>query len=458
MNAAGVREAVKRQREFFATGRTRSLDFRLDALRKLKAAVKASEEEIFTALKSDLGRSPTETYIGEVGFLYEEIRYTLKHLKGWAKPRRVWSPITTALSKSRVYYEPLGVVLVIGPWNYPFQLILAPLVGAIAAGNCAVLKPSELAPATSRVLAKIIREAFDPGFVTVTEGGVETSQALLEERFDHIFFTGGANVGRVVLTAAAKYLTPVTLELGGKSPCIVDADTDLELTARRIAWGKFFNAGQTCVAPDYLLVHRSVQSDLLARIGRYTDIFFGKDPSQSPDYTRIINERHFARLSGMLDSGTKLIGGTTQPATRFIAPTVLTDVRENSKVMAEEIFGPILPVFPYDDIDDAIRRVNERPKPLALYFFSRNGARQKRVLGETSFGGGCINDTLVHLSNPRLPFGGVGESGMGAYHGKYSFEVFSHRKGVLHKSFLIDPSLRYPPYGNRLGLFRRLMG
>ncbi len=456
--ALSVKSAIRRQRDYFAAGRTRDIAFRLEGLRNLKAVVKEAEDEVFAALKADLGRCSAETYLGEVGFLYEEIDFTLKHLKKWAKPRGVWSPLLTAISRSRIYTEPLGNVLVIGPWNYPFQLVLAPLVGAMAAGNCTMLKPSELAPHTSKLIAKLIAGAFDPGFVAVTEGGIEASTALLDEKFDHIFFTGGGAVGRVVLTAAAKHLTPVTLELGGKSPCIVDADTDLETTARRITWGKFFNAGQTCVAPDYLLVHKAVHADLLTRIGHYTDLFFGKDAAASPDYARIINERHFGRLSGLLGDGERFIGGESRPESLYIAPTVLTQVPEGSKVMAEEIFGPILPVIVYEELEEAIAKVNSRAKPLALYFFSKDTAKQQKVLSSTSFGGGCINDTLVHLSNPRLPFGGVGESGMGAYHGKYSFDVFSHKKGVLHKSFLIDPSLRYPPYRNRLGLMKRLMG
>lgn len=458
MGDMDVTAISKRQRDYFRKGQTRSLDFRRAELIKLKDAIGAHEEEIFQALKADLGKGPAESFMGEVGFVYEEIKFALKHLHKWAKPQRVPTPLLSAIGKSRIYYEPLGVVLIIGPWNYPFQLVLSPLVGAIAAGNCAVLKASELSPHTARVITKVVASVFDPGFVTSVEGGVETSTALLAERWDHIFFTGGTNVGKVVMTAAAKYLTPVTLELGGKSPCIVDTDTNLETTARRITWGKFFNAGQTCVAPDYLLVPRKLKAPLLDRIAHWTDVFFGREPAESPDYGRIINDRHFQRLAGLLGEGKKHFGGATRPETRYIAPTVVTEVPENGKVMADEIFGPILPVIEYDELSEAIRMVNDRPKPLALYFFSKDRAKQERVLAETSFGGGCINDTLVHLGNPRLPFGGVGESGMGAYHGRFSFEVFSHRKGVLHKSFLVDPSLRYPPYGNRLGLLKRLMG
>jgi aldehyde dehydrogenase (NAD+) len=345
-----------------------------------------------------------------------------------------------------------------GAWNYPFQLLFAPLVGAISAGSCAVLKPSELAPHTSRVMAELITETFEPAFVAAVEGGVETSQRLLAEKWDHIFFTGGSAIGRVVMEAAAKHLTPVTLELGGKSPCLVDEDTDLDLTARRIVWGKFFNAGQTCVAPDYLLVPPSLKEALLERMRRETERFFGADPAKSSDYGRIINDRHFNRLRALLPEGHNVLGGSADPSTRYIAPTIKTGISLEAKIMQEEIFGPILPVIEAKGLDEMIRIVNDRPKPLALYFFSKNRDRQKRVCAETSFGGGCINDTLVHLSNPHLPFGGVGESGMGGYHGWYSFEAFSHRKSVVHKSFLIDPPVRYPPYQKRIGLLRRLLG
>lgn len=432
--------------------------FRRQQLELLDKAIRENEEKVFAALKADLGKPAVESYIGEVALLYDEIRYALKHIRKWMKPRRVGTPLVQAISSSHIYHEPVGVVLIIGPWNYPFQLLLAPLVGAIAAGNCAVIKPSELAPATSLVVREIISRYFNPAYVVVLEGGVEVSQALLAEKFDHIFFTGGTQVGKVIMQAAVKHLTPVTLELGGKSPCIVDAETDLDKTARRIVWGKFFNAGQTCVAPDYLLVPGSIKKALLERMSFYATAFFGPEPARSPDYARIINQRHFSRLSGFLPEGKNVIGGTADEASLYIAPTVKTEVSLTDKVMGEEIFGPILPVIEVRDLDEAIEIVCERPKPLALYFFSKSGGNQKRVLNEISFGGGCINDTLVHFGNPRLPFGGVGESGMGAYHGQYGFEIFSHRKAVVRKSFLIDPSLRYPPYKNRLSLLKRILG
>jgi aldehyde dehydrogenase (NAD+) len=447
----------QKPREFFASGATRALEFRKQQLRKMGAGIVAHEASVLAALKSDLGKSTTEAYLSEVGFLYDEIRFAIKHLDRWSRPRKVPTPWLQWPARSEIHYEPVGTVLVIGPWNYPFQLVLAPLIGAIAAGNTAVLKPSELAPRTSTVVAEIIRATFDEGYVTCVEGGVDVSTSLLAERFDHIFYTGGAAVGRVVMTAAAKYLTPVTLELGGKSPCIVDATADLEVTARRVVWGKFFNAGQTCVAPDYLLVAPSVKRPLVdamkAEIGR----FFGPDPKASPDYGRIINDRHFTRLTSLLRDGKILMGGENDAAERYLAPTFLEDPAPGARVMEDEIFGPILPILEYENAADAIRQVNSRSKPLALYLFSRDRAFQERVLSEVPFGGGCVNDTLIHLSNPHLPFGGVGESGMGNYHGEFGFQTFSHRKSLIRRSFLFDLKLRYPPYRLPLPRLKQIM-
>lgn len=457
MDNAAIHALLEKQREFYHSGRTRPLEFRVKALHDLKNAVHAKEDEILEALRSDLRKPGSEAYLSEVGFLYEEIDFTLKHLRSWAKPKRVTTALFHAVGTSWIYSEPLGVALIIGPWNYPFQLVLSPLVGAIAAGNCAVLKPSELAPKTSTVIAELIKGTFDPEFLTVVEGAVETSTALLAEKFDHIFFTGGTQVGKVVMAAAAKHLTPVTLELGGKSPCIVDREGDLDGAARRLTWGKFLNAGQTCVAPDYVLVPRELRVELIERVQSYLSRFFGPDPFTSIDYARIVSERHFHRLLGLLAPDKIALGGRSDSSQLYLAPTVMADVSPDDKVMADEIFGPILPVLDYDTIDEAIAFVNARPKPLALYLFSSNAQTQRKVLEQTSFGGGCVNDTLVHLSNPRLPFGGVGESGMGAYHGKHSFDTFSHRKSVVRRSFLIDPMVRYPPYKNRLSLFRKMM-
>jgi aldehyde dehydrogenase (NAD+) len=351
--------------------------------------------------------------------------------------------------------DPYGVTLIIGPWNFPVQLMLTPLVGAIAAGNCAMLKPSIAAPRTSHLLTKLISGTFDPSYVSILEGGAETVQALLEERFDHVFFTGGPAAGRLVMAAAAKHLTPITLELGGKNPCIVDADTHLEYTARRIAWGKFFNAGQSCVAVDYVLVQKSVKQALLDLLEDCVRRFYGADPSRSPDFGRIIDEWHFDRLAGLLGEGRIVTGGTRDRASRYIAPTIIDGIRPGDPIMEDEIFGPLLPVLEYDDLGQAITFVNERPKPLALYFFSRDRQRQDRVLRETSSGGGCLNDTVIHQTT-CLPFGGAGPSGIGKYHGKASFDAFSHERSIIKGGFLFDIPLRYPPYKNHLKWLKKL--
>jgi acyl-CoA reductase-like NAD-dependent aldehyde dehydrogenase len=349
-------------------------------------------------------------------------------------------------------------VLIISPWNYPFQLMISPLVGAIAAGNCAIIKPSELAANTSRIVTQITEKTFDPAYITSIEGGVETSQELLAEKFDHIFFTGGTKIGQIVMEAAAKHLTPVTLELGGKSPCIVDSNVHIEHAAKRIAWGKFINAGQTCIAPDYLLVDRTIKNDLLTSIKQCIQEFYGDDPAKSPDYGRIINQRHFERLASFLSEGQPYIGGQTNPEERYIAPTVIDGVDWDAPVMEEEIFGPILPVLEYSDLSEAIAKINERPKPLALYVFSKDQQKQERVLRETSSGGVCINDTVMQVGVSELPFGGVGSSGIGSYHGKASFDTFSHQKSVLKRSFLLDLDWRYAPYQGKLKLIKRIIG
>lgn len=445
-----MHEIVERQRNFFSTGVTKNISFRIEQLKLLRQIVEVHQTEIMAALKADMNKPEFEAYISEVLLLINEINFTLKHLKSWAKPKRVRTPLSLFLASSQIYTEPLGVVLIIGPWNYPFQLAIAPLIGAIAAGNCAVIKPSEIAPHTSQIIAKLIGENFQPEFVSVVEGGIETNQALLAEKFDRIFFTGGTTIGKIVMAAAAKHLTPVTLELGGKSPCIVDAEVDLDLAVKRMIWGKFFNAGQTCVAPDYVLVSKAIKPALLAKIQQYTQEFYGDDPQQSPDYARIINDKQFHRLAGLLPSvtgeGEMVTGGNIDASALYIAPTVLDKITTDSKVMADEIFGPILPILEYEDLSEAIAFVNSRPKPLALYFFSRNQHHQTRIIQETSSGGCCINETITHLTAPELPFGGVGHSGMGSYHGKASFDTFSHQKSVLNKSFLVDIAWRYPPY------------
>lgn len=446
------------QRQFFATGRTREVAFRVGQLKKLGTALKAREADILKALKKDLGKSEFEAYGSEVGFIYEDLAHTLKHIGRWAKPERVRTPLLHMPARSSIHPEPKGVVLVIGPWNYPHQLMMAPLIGAMAAGNTVVLKPSELAPATQEVIGALIRATFSPDYCALVEGGVAETTTLLQKRFDHIFFTGSVPVGRIVMRAAAEHLTPVTLELGGKSPCIVDEDTDLDVTARRIVWGKFFNAGQTCIAPDYLLVPQSIKKTLIDRMKREITAFFGVDPSQSPDYGRIIDERHFDRLVGMLAGADVVAGGQSDRATRYLAPTLLDNAKLGDLAMADEIFGPLLPILAYDTLDDALAVVRARPHPLACYVFTKRPAVEERIISEVKFGGGCINNTLIHIANPDLPFGGFGPSGLGAYHGKAGFDTFSHRKAVVKSTFLMDIKVRYPPYKNKIGLLRRLMG
>jgi aldehyde dehydrogenase (NAD+) len=417
--------------------------------------VKKEEAAIISALAADFAKPPFETYATEIAILQSEISFLLKNLRPWVKPRRVKSSLLNFPSRDAIYPEPYGVALVIGAWNYPFQLTLSPMLGAIAAGCCAILKPSELTPATSGLIARLIREHFPPEYLTVAEGGPQVSQALLELPFDKIFFTGSVPVGKIVARAAAQQLIPVTLELGGKSPCLVDETADLAVTAKRIVWGKFLNAGQTCVAPDYVLVQESVQEPLLAHLKQTIAQFYGPAPMQSPDFARIINDRHFQRLQKLLANAHVSTGGETDPNSRYIAPTVLSGVTWDHPLMQEEIFGPLLPVLPFKTLPEAIAQVNAQPKPLALYFFSRNKAAQAQVLAQTSSGGACINDTISHLTNPYLPFGGVGTSGHGTYHGKASFEAFSHHKSVLHKPSRPDLPFRYPPYGDKLGWLKK---
>ncbi|MEE2830481.1 MAG: aldehyde dehydrogenase family protein, partial [Myxococcota bacterium] len=409
-------------------------------------------------LEADLGKPVWESHAGETSFLAAEIRHAISRLPSWMRPRRVGNALLTQPGTARIESEPLGVVLNLAAWNYPLHIALAPLVGALAAGNCAVVKPSELAPATSAAIARWLPTYTDPAAVAVVEGGVEAATRLLEQPFDHIFFTGGPGVGRIVMKAAAERLCPVTLELGGKSPCIVDRSADLRTAARRIVWAKFMNAGQTCVAPDYVLVHEEVQEELLGRMQANIRRFYGEDPRESSDYGRIINQRHHRRLVGLLGSGEVVAGGSADEEERYIAPTILRDVDPESPAMQEEIFGPILPVLPVSSIEDAISFVSARPKALALYLFTRDSQVERTVLDRTSSGGVYINDAAVHLGVPNLPFGGVGPSGTGAYHGKASFDAFSHQRSVLSRATWIDPALRYPPFTeSKLRWLRRLL-
>lgn len=439
-----IHEIVESEKHFFRTGVTRGVDFRIDMLKKFRKAIIENDELISAALKADLNKQPFESYMCETGLLLEEINFHIKRLKKWSKTRRVKSGIGQLPGRSYVCPEPYGVVLIMAPWNYPVQLCLMPLVGAISAGNCAVVKPSAYAPESSRVISKLIESAFPTGFVTAVEGGRDANKALLDEPFDYIFFTGSVAVGKTVMEAAAKRLTPVTLELGGKSPIIVDETANLPLAARRIAFGKVLNAGQTCVAPDYLMIEKSVEAPFIEEYKKALADFF-PDGDMS-GMVRIINDKHFERVCNILDnSGSIAIGGARDAETRFIEPAVLTDVPIDSPAMQQEIFGPVLPVLPYEKLDDCIDFIRSRPKPLALYIFSENKMNQDKVLNSCSFGGGCINDTVIHLASSHMSFGGVGESGMGSYHGKKSFDTFTHYRSVL-KQGKLDVKLRYFPY------------
>ncbi|MFD2445554.1 aldehyde dehydrogenase [Bacillus sp. CGMCC 1.16607] len=440
----------QKQRDYFLLGETKSVSFRMEALNRLKSVIKSNENELMKALKQDLNKSEFEAYLTEIGIVLEEIRFTMKNLHKWAKPRRVKSSITLVGSKSYIYPEPYGVALILAPWNYPFQLMIAPLIGAIAAGNCAIIKPSELTPHTSALMAKIINESFPEEYISVVEGGVETSTALLKEKSDYIFFTGSVSVGKVIMEAASKHLTPVTLELGGKSPCIVHEDANLKLAAKRIAWGKFMNAGQTCVAPDYLYVHSRIKAEFLHLLKEAVKEIYSENPIPKGDFTKIVSERHLNRLTAFLNNGSIYSGGRYDVTKGMIEPTILDDISWSDEIMQDEIFGPILPVLEYDDMSSMTNMINKRPKPLALYIFSENKEVQAFILDHVSFGGGCINDTVFHLSSPYLPFGGVGESGIGAYHGKGSFDVFSHEKSILKQTTLFDLPFRYPNTKNAL--------
>ncbi|AET69741.1 NAD-dependent aldehyde dehydrogenase [Desulfosporosinus orientis DSM 765] len=451
-------ETLNNQRTFFNSGRTLDLNFRLNALKTLKKSIQENEKEILDALKTDLNKSAFEAYATEVGVVLEEIGYAIKNLPNWVKVKKVKTPIVHFKSSCYTISEPYGIALIMSPWNYPFQLTIAPLIGSIAGGNCSVVKPSAYSPATSAVMAKILGKSFAQNYITVIEGGREANRALLDEKFDYIFFTGGVSVGKTVMASASKHLTPVTLELGGKSPCIVDSEVNIDLAARRIVWGKFLNAGQTCVAPDYLLVHKKVKRELIDSMKKYIVEFYGRNPCKNKEFPKIINEKHFNRIIELLTNGEIIIGGESDEQSLHIAPTLIDLIKLEDPIMQEEIFGPVLPILEYSDISDVIALVKSRPKPLALYLFTTSKQLENRIVKSISFGGGCINDTIVHLGTSNMPFGGVGESGMGGYHGKWSFDTFTHTKSILKKSNSIDIKLRYPPYGNKLGILKKLLG
>jgi aldehyde dehydrogenase (NAD+) len=456
-----IPDKLAKVRQGFHAGTLRDVNDRVTQLRQLKRFLVEEEPAILEALQSDLGKCETEAYVTEIGFVINEVDHMLKNIEKWTRPRKVSLPIHQRPGSARIVPEPLGTVLIISPWNYPLQLLLAPLVPAIAAGNTAVLKPSEIAPATAALVDERLLNFLDARVVQVVTGGVEETTELLTERWDHIFYTGNGTVGKIVMRAAAEHLTPVTLELGGKSPAIVTTSADVAVSARRIAWGKCINAGQTCVAPDYVLVHESIESQFVAELATAITEFYGEDVSASPDYGRIVSERHFDRINALLEAGgyeEVAVGGTPDRATKFFPPTVLTGVTNDSAVMSEEIFGPILPVLIYKELGQAIDFVNERPKPLALYVFADNDRDANRVLSHTSSGGVTVNHVLLHLAIPDFPFGGVGPSGIGSYHGEAGFNVFSHLKPVLRRGTKPDPKIAYPPYtGFKKKLLRKML-
>jgi aldehyde dehydrogenase (NAD+) len=434
-----------------------NINFRKEALIKLLNAVIVHENEIIQALYDDFKKPAFEAVLTETSYVILELKDTIKNLKNWAKPKRVFPSILNFPSTDYIYKEPYGKVLIIAPWNYPFQLAVCPLISAVAAGNQVVLKPSELTPKTSEIIAKIIRKVFDKNHVKVVEGGIEVSQQLLSERWDYIFFTGSVAVGKIVAKAAAENLTPVTLELGGKSPCIIDETANLKLAAKRIVWGKFVNAGQTCIAPDYILIQKDMKSHFVTYLKEEITKAYGKNPSESPDFARIVNVKNWQRLVNMIEPDKVIFGGQSDVKDCYIAPTLVKETSLDSPVMKEEIFGPILPILVYKNESEIDTIISRFEKPLALYIFTENHAFSKQIIEKHSFGGGCINDTLVHFSNKRLPFGGVGHSGIGAYHGSLSFDTFSHQKSIVKKANWLDLPMRYAPYKDKLQTIKKVL-
>ena len=458
MQAQQIVSIVKQQREFFNSGATREYQQRVDCLHQLKAAIKQYEKDLNAALKQDLGKSEFEAFLAETGFCQHEISQTINKLKGWMKPKRVWTSVLCQPGSSRIYYSPLGVNLIIAPYNYPFNLSFSPLIAAIAAGNTVVLKTSEMTPTCSAVIQTMLEENFDPRHIAYIPGEIAETTVLLQQKFDHIFFTGSPRVGSIVMAAAAKNLTPVTLELGGKSPCIVHHDANLEVAVNRICNGKFMNAGQTCIAPDYVLVHKDIKEAFLQKMKERIHKCYGNEPEQSPDYGRIINANHFARISAMINPEKVVVGGQTNAETNYIAPTVLRDCQLEDKAMQEEIFGPVLPVLDYAEFNEVYAVISKLPQhPLACYIYSSSNAVQQELIANIQFGGGCINNCVMHIANSYLPFGGVGESGIGSYHGSHGFERFSHKKSILKSATWIDLPLIYAPYKDKIKFLRWLL-
>lgn len=454
-----VLDIIHLQKEFFHSGITKNIDFRIKQLKKLQSVIKENEEDILNALKSDLGKNPFEAYVSEIGITLKSTQTMIQNVKQWAKTEKVKTPLFQMPSKSFIMKEPYGSVLIIGPFNYPFQLVIEPLIGAMAAGNCVVIKPSESTPEVTKVISRMLTANFDPAYIKVVEGEKEETSRLINAPFDYLFFTGSVPVGKIVMEAASKNLVPHTLELGGKSPTIVDETADLKKAAQRILWGKLINAGQTCIAPDYLVVHHSVKDKLIEQLKDTIRSFYGDEIQSNDQFGRIVNERHFDRLAQILEKDKEHIiaGGEHDRSEKFIAPTILDGVTWSNEAMQDEIFGPILPILTYDNLDDAIAMINSHPKPLALYIFTENKTTESKVLERISFGGGCVNDTLSHVANDQLPFGGVGHSGVNAYHGKHSFELFSHRKSMMKKSTRVELKLAFPPYKTSLDTIKKVL-
>lgn len=458
-NGQDVERMIREQKDFYYSGKTKKIEFRKNQLKALKQTIKKYEKEIIKALNLDLGKSEFEAYSNEVGFVLDSIQHMLDSIDDWSKPVEVKTPLHFQPAKSFIIREPYGVVLIIGPFNYPFQLVIEPLIGAIIGGNTAIVKPSESAIHTAKIVRNIIEETFEPHYIRVVEGEKDEVNALIHAPFDYIFFTGSVSVGKIVMRAASERLTPITLELGGKSPTIVDKSANLDVAAKRIAWGKFNNVGQTCVAPDYVLVHSAIYDKFIKKLKKTIMNFYGKNPKQSKDYGRIINERHFDRLAQLLQAEKERItfGGRFDRDDLYIEPTIIEKVNWNHPIMEDEIFGPILPIMRYEDLTIAIEQIRKLPKPLAAYFFSENKKQIDYFLQELPFGGGCINDTVTHVGNIYLPFGGVGPSGINSYHGKASFETFTHAKSIMRRSSKLANNLLFPPYKQKVKLVRRVL-
>ncbi len=454
-----ITNAAEKQREYFFKQKTYPYEVRKANLKKLYNLLKENESRFAEAMQKDLWKSPSQSYGSEMGIVYKELRKAQRKLWSWMKPKRVWDTLANFPSSNFIYPSPYGSALIIAPWNYPYLLCFDPLIGAIAGGNCAILKPSELTPNVSAVIEDIINSNFDPEFLHVYTGGVDISQKLLAQNFDNIFFTGSTPVGKIIMEAASKHLTPVTLELGGKSPCLIDRTADLDVTVRRIVWGKFMNCGQTCVAPDYLLVDETIQNQVYQKIQEVLKSFYGSNIEQSEDYGRIVSEKHFDRLVKLAeDSGYSKENMKINREERFLAPIIISDCTWNSPIMQDEIFGPVLPMIPVKSIKDSLEQLKKLPPPLAFYYFGKDKELEKRILEEMRFGGGCINDTIMHLANSNLSFGGVKDSGIGRYHGRKSFEAFSYEKCIVKKEFWPDLPLRYPPLKDRIKYIRKVFG